>query len=487
MPKHKSFAASIVSGGAWMFGLKVFDKILGLLRIVLLARLLTPGDFGVWGVALLVLAMLETFSQTGFEQALIQKKEGIRPYLDTAWTVGILRGVLVGGLLFFLSSPAARFFSAPEAAGAIRVLAFAQILRGFKNIGVVTFRKEMEFHKEFVFNFVPMAADVIVAVASAFLLRNVWALVFGLLARHLVEVTISFFMHPYRPRLAIDGRKAKGLFQFGRWILGTSILLFLVNNGDDIFVGRLLGVAMLGLYQMAFKFASLPATEITHVVSQVAFPAYAKVQQSAFEIKQLYLKILCVTTFVAFPIAALIFVLAPELTAVVLGEKWLPMVPALQVMCIFGAARSLGAANGPFFNGTGHPQYGTVLGVIKLVLLGILIYPLTVRWGIVGAAWATTLPSFVSQSCGALFVRKILKCSLRQILLPVIVSLAGVVLMAGVLTAMPVLPLPALLGLVTKIVVGAAVYLAFAAVLNRYYKEYPALSLLKRVMGHLRG
>jgi len=470
-----------------MFGLKVFDKILGLARIALLARLLAPGDFGVWGVALLVLTMLEALSQTGFEQALIQEKEGIRPYLNTAWTVGILRGALIGGVLFFVAVPAARFFNAPEAAWAIRILAFTQFIRGFKNIGVVTFRKEMEFHKEFVFNFVPMTADVVVAVTSAFLFRNVWALVLGLLARRLVELTLSFLMHPFRPRLAIDGKKARDLFKYGKWILGTSVLLFLVNSGDDIFVGRLLGVAMLGFYQMAFKVASLPATEIAHVISQVAFPAYAKVQQSVFELKQLYLKILCVTTFVAFPIAALIFVLAPGLTTVLLGSKWLPMVPALQVMCIFGAARAVGATNGPFFNGTGHPQYGMVIGVIKLVLLGILIYPLTARWGIVGAAWATTLPAFVSQACGALFVKKILKCSLRHILLPVLVPLGGVAVMAGVLVRIPALPLPTPLALTVEMVIGAAVYLAFAAGVNRYYREYQVFSMLKRVMLHMRG
>jgi O-antigen/teichoic acid export membrane protein len=331
MRESNSLSQKVVRGGIWVFALRIVGRIFDLIRIVILARILVPYDFGLMGIALLTVAILETFSQTGFQEALIQKKNNIETYLDAAWTVLILRGLLLFAILSLIAPYAAVFFKVPQARPIIQVIGLSLLLGAFSNIGVIYFQKELEFNKQFVYQLSGTLADFIVAVSAALILRSVWALVFGLLAGAVVRLIVSYLIHPYRPHLSFDLKKTKELFGFGKWVLGSSILIFLITQGDDIFVGKLLGATMLGFYQMAYRISNMPATEITHVISQVTFPAYSKFQDNIPKLREAYLKVLQVTAFLSFPIAGLIFVLAPDFTKIFLGEKWMPMVPAMQV------------------------------------------------------------------------------------------------------------------------------------------------------------
>lgn len=399
-----------VRSGFWVFSLRIVQQLFSLARLVILARILAPHDFGLLGIALLTMATLETFSQTGFQAALIQKKEDIKSHLDAAWTVLILRGFILFVILYLIAPYAATFFNAPEAKPIIQVIGFAILLQAFTNIGVIYFQKELEFNKEFIYQFAGTLADFIVAVSAVLILRNVWALVFGLLAGNFARFVVSYLIHPYRPHLSRDLGKAKELFGFGKWILGSSILVFLITQGDDIFVGKLLGATALGFYQLAYRISNMPATEITHVISQVTFPAYSKLQDNIPKLREAYLKVLLVTAFLSFPIAGLIFVLAPDFTKIFLGEKWMPMVPAMQVLVLAGLIRSIMATTGPVFEAVGKPEIATKWQVVRLIALGASIYPLTSLWEILGASVAVFLSNLTSAVGFILMVLKITSC-----------------------------------------------------------------------------
>ena len=161
-----SLSQRTVRGGLWMFLLRIIQQLFGLARLIILARILAPHDFGLMGIALLTMATLETFSQTGFQAALIQKKEDIESYLDAAWTVLIFRGLLLFGILYFAAPFVASFFNTPEAKPIIQVIGFSVLLQAFTNIGVIYFQKELEFNKEFTYQFAGTLVDFIVAVSG---------------------------------------------------------------------------------------------------------------------------------------------------------------------------------------------------------------------------------------------------------------------------------------------------------------------------------
>ena len=279
--------------------------------------------------------------------------------------------------------------------GVIRIIALSTLLVGFRNVGILYLAKELDFRKKSVYEFSAVFVDLVVSIFLVILLRNVWALVCGGLAGNLIRLIMSFIIYPSRPRLRFEREKATELIQYGRWLFGSGILIFLVTQGDDIFVGKFLGITALGLYQMAYLLSNLPATEISHVISQVTFPAYAKLQDNLAGLKTAYMEVLQVTLLVSFPIAGAIFILGPDFIQIFMGNQWLPMIPALQVLVVAGFIRSTGSLTGPLFLAIGRPDLGTKIHIAKLILLLIIIYPLTVLWGIVGTALAVVINGII--------------------------------------------------------------------------------------------
>ena len=386
-----NLSKKVVIGSFWVFSLRVLSQLFTIARLIILARILAPSDFGLMGIALLVMLILEAFSQTGFQHALVQKKENIKEYLNTAWTVSILRGIILFAIVYFMAPYAAVFFNVPEAKTIIQVIGFSILFQAFTNIGIIYFQKELEFNKQFVYQLSGTLADFLVALSAAFILKSVWALVFGLLAGNIVRCIVSYTIHPYKPRFRLELGKTKELFGYGKWISGSIILIFIGAYIDDICVGKLLGVAALGFYQMAYRISNMPATEITYVIGRVAFPAYSKIQDHQKGLQQAYFQIMRLTIAISIPIAIGIAFLAPDFTRIFLGEKWMPMVPAMQLLAIAGLIKSIISTGSPLFAGSGHPNFEFYMQFIRALIMIIAIYPLTIYMGISGAALCVIL------------------------------------------------------------------------------------------------
>lgn len=218
----------------------------------------------------------------------------------------------------------------------------------------------------------------------------------------------------YRPNLHFDLRKVRELSNYGKWVFGSTILVFLVTQGDAILVGKLLGATVLGLYQLAYRVSNLPATEITNLISQVTFPVYSKIQDKTTILKEVYFRVLQFTAFISFPVAGLIFILAPEFTKIVLGEKWMPMIPAMQILVFAGLLRSISATSGSLFYGIGSVKIDTKLQIIRLFVLGILIYPFTIKWGLLGTSSAVLLSILVTSIGFTFETIKIVKLDFKE-------------------------------------------------------------------------
>jgi len=406
--KKEKLGRRVTRAGFWVFFLRIMEKVFGIVRLIIIARFISPNNFGLMGIALLTMSTLNTFSQTGFQQALIQKKGRIKKYLDSTWTFLIFRGIILFLILYFLAPYAATFFAAPEARLIIRVIALATLFSGFNNVGIIFFQKKLEFNKHFFYKLSGTLADFVVAVALAIILKNVWALVFGLLAGNFVRLIASYLLHPYRPKISFDFKNIAPLFHFGKWILGSSILIFLITQGDDIFLGKMLGVTALGFYQMAYKISNMPATEYSHLIATVMLPAYSKIQNNLLKLKEAYLQVLQLTTFLAVPIAGGIFVLAPEFVRIFLSGKWMPIVPVMQVLAIYGLLRAIGATTGVVFVSQGKPELRTKIQFVALIILAILIYPLTQRFGMVGTAMAVLIYVLITNPYAVYLVLRII-------------------------------------------------------------------------------
>ena len=257
-----------------------------------------------------------------------------------------------------------------------------------------------------------------------------------MLAGVLVRCIMSYVINSYRPRLQFNRTQARELFRFGKWIAATSILIFLIIHGDDIFVGKMLGVVMLGFYQMAYKISNTPTTEITLVISQVSFPAYSKLQDNLPKLRDAFMRVLKLTAFISFPLAAFIFILAPEFTLLFLGEKWMPIVPAMRILVMAGALRSLVGSTCSIFRAIGKPKIETIWQIIRLSIIVILIYPLTAMYGISGTSVVILLSTFISGIGFGFEVLRITGCGIKNLSKLIVLPLLNGIIIVAIIYAL---------------------------------------------------
>jgi len=472
--------------GVWVYATNITERVFSLIRIIILARLLAPHDFGLVGVALLAISALTILTVTGFEQALVQKKEDIKDYLDTAWSVAVIRGVMLALMLFLVAPLVSTFFESPAVSAILRVVAISCVLHGLTNIGIVYFRKELEFGKQFVYQLSGTVVDMAVAISAAIILRSAWALVFGMLAGTLVRCAVSYVIHPYRPRFNFQLGQAKELFGFGKWLLASSVVVFLATQGDDAFLGKVLGVTMLGFYQMAFRLGNLPASEIG-LISRVAFPTYSKLQDNIPVLRDTYLRVMRLVTFAAIPLAGGIFILAPQFTQLFLGDKWMPIVPALMIFAISVVIREIAGTGGALFLATGRPDLDFKMNLVRVITLAIAIYPLTMLWGMPGTALSVLLAvcaSFPIWIFGSVKLGRIKKLDFLRTLLPPLVSTA---IMCAVIFGLGMaVDQFQWLGFLTSVVVGMAIYFSSIVFIEKTL-DYKVFKDIRFILDALRS
>ena len=386
-----STGSQIVKSLVWIGSQNALGRVIQLAMLVILARLIGPTELGLVGIALLALSALRKFTEFGLNAALIyQKDENVDSYLDTVWLLEIGRGVLVGGIIFLTAPFVASFFGEPRAEALLQVIALAPVLTGLKNPGVVYFDKNLDFHKEFAFQIGSDIVRFVVSVAYALYDPTAWAFVAGFLAADGTRFVLSYIIDDYRPWFSFDMEAAKELIDYGKWMTGSSILFFLNTEGDDAFVGWFLSPAALGFYQYGYRLSNAPATEITQIISRVMFPAFSSLQDDTDRLREVYLKTLRMTSFVSFPAAFGIAAVAPAFVRAFMGPDWTGMIFAMQILAGYGLLRSVGKTFGPVWKATGRPDIITKLSAFRLVLIAILIYPLTSRYGIAGTAFTVT-------------------------------------------------------------------------------------------------
>lgn len=491
-----SLVQQAVSGGLWAGGTNVAERLLLMGRFVVLANVLPPREFGLLGLSLLTITVFERLSELGLDAALIQRTEDdVDAYLDTALAMRAVRGALILALGVVAAPAAAAFFDAPRATPVVSLLAVGPLLLGLQNPGIVYLRKDLEFHLSAVHRMAGAGVDTIVAVGYALVVApmvlgvepTVWALAFGVVAGNLTRLVVSYLVHGYRPGLGFDASLARDLVDYGKWMTGSSALVFLINEGDDVVVGWALGTAALGFYQMAYRFSNAPATEITHVISEVVFPTYARLQNDLASLRSAYFRTLQLTTFVAFPVAVGIAVVAPTFVLVVFGSEWAPAVLAMRVLAAFGLLRALGATTGPLFQAVGRPDLATKIQLGKLAVLAVAIFPLTDAYGIAGTATAVVVSSLLWSEPVASYL------AVRTVegRLPTLARVVGYPTVACAVMAAVVVGLQGVLdhslpSLVLLVAAGAATYVAAVALLELWF-GYDMRSVARTLSDGLAG
>lgn len=382
------YTKHVIKGISWVSGSRFVTRGLAFLKIVVLARVLSPLQFGVFGIASLMLSLLETLTETGINIVLIQSRGELSEYINSAWVVSIIRGIIIAFLIVVSAPFIASFFHTPAALGILLFISLVPFVRGFINPAEVRFQKELTFHLQFWFDSGLFLIDALVCVIVVLITHSVYSLVWGMLVSAILEVVLSFALIKPRPKFAIERAYFKEIFHKGMWVTAYTIFNYIAENGDNAVVGRVMGAAALGFYQMAYKLSILPMTEISDVISSVAFPVYTKIVDDSRRLQRAFLKTL-VLAFLGSAVLGFVIFLFPEFVIrILLGSKWLSIVPVLKVLIIYSVLRTIEGPVSALFLSQGKQTYVTIMVFVRFLCLILTIYPFVRMFGLVGAGYS---------------------------------------------------------------------------------------------------
>ncbi|MBK8907802.1 MAG: lipopolysaccharide biosynthesis protein [Rhodospirillales bacterium] len=363
---------------------------------IILARILSPEDFGILAMAAMILHFIEAISDPTFEVQIL-KKDKVDPRLyDTVWTFQVIRGFLIATLLLVLAPFLADFFSEPRLDQVLLLVALTPVIDGFKNVGLVLFEKDMNFKKQFLVETASVFASAVVAITLGLLMRTYWPLIIGMVVASATRFALSYAMHPYRPRPSLFGwRDTIGI---GAWLLVSRICSFIESKAGDFAVGRLIGTAALGYFSIAFRLSDIATQSLMAPARRVLLPGYAKMANDPRLLQSSFLDVLSVMLIIGAPVGAGMALTAEPLVEVLLGSKWQPAVPLIQILGIFGIVTvCVGNIEPTMLVLDKARLFVTVRAASTIVLLPVVYWGCAVG-GAIGAAWALLATSLVRLS-----------------------------------------------------------------------------------------
>jgi len=396
-----------VQGVTWSLALRFFIRGFTIIRTIILARLLIPSQFGAYAVATITLAILELLTETGINVFLIQEQK-IEGYLNTAWFVSIVRGLLIGFLILLSSPLISNFFHSPDSQILLILIAGVAIIRGFVNPAVVKFQKDLKFNKEFAFRGTLLAVEAIIAITLAFILRSPVSLAISLLASAAFEVVLSQGLIRPRPKLVFHKPQFLEVLRRGKWITAAGIFNYLYQNLDNIVVGRVLGVGSLGLYDTSYKIASVPITEFSDALSRVTFPVYSKIKDDKPRLLRAFVKTTLGLSVLVIPFGVFLFFF-PQIVVMLLGPNWEPAVPVLRILSFLGVIRAISGSSSALFLAVNKANYVTFVTLASILGLAVTIIPFVSNFGLTGAASSAILGSLLALPLFIYFIRSIFK------------------------------------------------------------------------------
>jgi len=361
---------------------------------IILARLLLPEDFGIIGMALIFTVLMQTVNELGLSAAIIQRKNINNVHLSTSFWISILMGLILCAVTIIVSPLIADFFKKDLIQPVINILSIGFILGSFGTVHRALLTKKIDFKNMAISETGAAAFSGITSIALAFFGFGVWSLVIGSLMGNLGRSVLLWVICSWRPSMILDLKSFKELFEFGKNVMGSRILNYIDSNADYLLIGKFLDTTSLGLYTLAYQMAIFPLSKVSSVIARVSFPAFSTIQGDNVKLRIGYLKVVKYTSLITFPLLAGLAVIAPEFIPIAIGEKWMPMVLPLQILCIAGAIKSVGTHVGSILLSKGRSDIGFRWNMFTVILIPLAVL-IGVKYGIIGVAIAVTTMSLL--------------------------------------------------------------------------------------------
>lgn len=403
-----------VSGMIWSALQRFGTMGISFVSNIVLARLLTPDDYGCIGMLAIFITVSNTFVDGGFGSALIQKKEPTQKDYSTIFWLNLFMSVVIYGILYISAPAVSRFYDIPLLSSVLRVQGIVLIINALNIVQTNQLRKSINFKRLAVIYIASQIVGAVCAIVLAYMGWGVWALVAQQIIASSITSVILWVMNRWLPQLCFSFDSFKQLFSFGGFILASNLINTFCNNVQGLLIGKFFNPAILGYYTQAYKLEDVASHSISSVVEQVAYPVFSKVQSDNDGLKNVIYRLILSIAYVTFPMMLILVLIAEPLIGLLYGEKWLPSVPYFQIICIGGIAVCLQGVTYLAVASIGKSKELFLWTIIKRGLGMILLIAGMVLFGMNGLLWGFVLSCWSVIFINAYLVSKYIKYGLWQ-------------------------------------------------------------------------
>lgn len=411
-----SFAKITIRGTFWSYISVYSGKLLVFISTVILARLLSKSDFGVVSYAFIVTSFLDALNGLGIGPAFIYHKDEPET-ADTAFWLGLAVGLGLF-LITWLAAPLiGAYFNDDRAIPVVRMMVLVYPISALGNVNAVALAKKLDFRKKFIPEVCYAFSKGFISVLMAILGFGYWSQVWGQVIANAISVVISKIVNPWNPSFRFSRTIAKSMLKYGLNIVVLDTLANLLNNADYLFIGHYLGAEALGVYTLGFRIPDMVLTQFARIVSEVIFPVYVKMRDSAQALNRNFARSLQYVSLITIPIGLGIALVSKPLVMAFFTDKWIEAVPVIRAIAIYALLLSLFRNAGSFYKAQGRPEILTYLTIARLlILLPALWFVLVQYQSIVAVGWVQAVVAFLSGILSLMVASRMFKMKFSQIL-----------------------------------------------------------------------
>lgn len=461
-----------VHGVAWSLGARTLKVALQFVISVVLARILTPEDFGLLGMVVVFTGFASLFTDLGFSSALVQRPEIDERHRSSIFWVNLAAGAGVALLVFGSAPLLASFYEEPRLVPVTQIIALNFLLGSLNVVQNALLQRELDFRGLALIEITSVGAAGALGIGLALTGHGVYSLVWKMIAGTAVTVALMWGLRDWRPELRVSRKAVGDLIGFSANLLGFQSFNYWVRSFDDLLIGKVVGSHGLGVYSRAYESMLAPLKQVSSVVGRVMFPSLSKIQDDTDRVKRVYLRTVAIIALVTFPMMLGLLVVADAFVLGLYGPKWVEVIPLLRILCLVGLAQSIGTTTGWIYQSQGRTdwmfRWGLASGTATLVA-----FIVGIQWGVLGVVIAYTVRNFALTYFNFDIPGRLIGMGFGDVVRTVAPMFGCAAAMAALLSGLHFGLLPgraAWQQLLLEVPVGAAVYLAIvhAADLTAY-------------------
>lgn len=410
-----SLGKKVFSSAFLLFARKIWSNAINLVVMAFLARILSKEDFGLLAISSVFLSIINTFATSGIaEYVVYYDGDDQAVKANAAFWLNLFLTIAVAGVVIAIGPHWASYYHHAEIYPMLLLLTWTFLFEMNGTVPKALLRKELDY-KTIVYY-----SGIAMTVVSLGKLVSAWAGL-GAFSLALPQAVVSPFLMlvfyvrtTWKPSMRFELSQFASIFKFSRHIIGGRVLTKLVNEGDNLIVGKIVGLEGLGIYALAFQLANLATTNIVLLANDLFLPVFSKVKHEYERMRSVYLRTIRALSFLSFPIISIVVISAEPIVSLIYGQKWIDAVLPLQVLCFFALGRSLSSPSSALFGALGKPEIGFrfTLWFTPIFLLSVYLGS---HFGIIGVAVSTTVVRLVGSVVSLSLSSRLLELTLLDL------------------------------------------------------------------------